>query len=57
MWEELAHQKSIQSKREEIKRSNKKGESIVTFIRISPNPTNGENFNKNGKGKQKEGGW
>jgi len=51
---QLARQKAIQSKQEEIKRPNKKGESMATFVKASPNPTNYENFN-NGKGKQKEG--
>jgi len=51
---QLTHQKSIQSKREEIKRPNKKRALMATFVRASPMPTNDGNFN-NGKGKQKEG--
>ena len=47
---QLARQKSIQPNREEIKRPIKKGESMATFVRTSPKPTNGGNFN-NGKGK------
>jgi len=54
---QLARQKSGQPKREERKRSIKKGELMVTFVRTSPKPTNGKNFNKNGKGKQKEEDW
>ena len=50
---QLARQKAIQPKREEIKRPNKKGESMAAFVRASPKLTNGGNFN--GKGKQKEG--
>jgi len=53
---QLAHQKSIQSKRKEIKRPTKKGELMATFVRTSPKPTNGGNFNKNDNGKQKEEG-
>jgi len=53
---QLAGQKTTQPKREEIKRPTKKGESMATFIRTSPKPSNGGNFNKNGKGKQKEKG-
>ena len=52
---QLARQRTTQSKREEIKRPNKKGDSIATLVRTSPKPTNGGNFN-NGKGEQKEGG-
>ena len=50
---QLARQKAIQPKREEIKRPNKKGESMATFVRASPKPINGGNLNK-GKDKQKE---
>ena len=53
---QLALQKSIQPKREEIKRPIKKGESMAAFVRTSPKPANGGNFNKNDKGKQKEEG-
>jgi len=53
---QLACQESIQPKREEIKRPNKNGQLIATFVKTSPNPTNGGNFNKNGKGKQKAEG-
>jgi len=51
---QLVHQKSIQLKRKEIKWPTKKGESMTTFIRTSPKPTNGRNFNKNGKDTPKE---
>jgi len=50
---QLACQKAIQPKREESKRPNKKRESMATFVRASPKPTNGGNFN-NSKGKQKK---
>jgi len=53
---QLAHQKTTQPRREEIKMPTKKGESMATFVRTSPKPTNNVNFNKNGKGKQKEEG-
>jgi len=53
---QLTRQKSIQAKREEIKRPIKRGEPMATFVRTSPKPANGGNFNKNGKGKQKEEG-
>jgi len=53
---QLAHQKTTQPKRQEIKRSTKKGESMVTFVRTSLKPTNDGNFNRNDKGKQKEEG-
>jgi len=48
---QLARRKSIQANREEIKGPKKKEESMATFFRTSPKPTNGRKFNKNGKGK------
>ena len=51
---QLARQKAIQPKREEIKRPNKKGELMATFVKANPKPTNGRNFN-NSKGKQRKG--
>jgi len=50
---QLAHQKNLQPKREEIKRPAVKGESMATFVRTNPKPTNGGNFNKMAKAIRK----
>jgi len=53
---QLAGQKTTQPKREGIKRPTKNRESMATFVKTRPKPSNGRNFNKNGKGNQKEEG-